>query len=55
VPGFGRLSGGAGTGVAVAVLALGTIVVAAAAPMSVRVDPEALGVLDAIAAALDES
>ena len=55
MPGFGRLSGGAGTGVAAAVLALVTIVVDAATPVSVRVDPEALGVLDAIAAALDES
>jgi hypothetical protein len=41
--------------VAVAVLALGPIVLDAAAPASVRVDPEALSVLDAIAAALDES
>ncbi len=55
MPGFGRLSGGAGTGVVDAVLALGTVVVDAAAPVLVRVDPEALGVLDAIAAALDES
>jgi hypothetical protein len=41
--------------VAVAVLALSTLVLAATAPASVRVDSEALGVLDAIAAALDES
>jgi hypothetical protein len=41
--------------VAIAVLALGPLVLAATAPASVLVDSEALGVLDAIAAALDES
>ena len=55
MPGSGRVSCGAGTGVVVAVLALVDVVVGAAAPAAFRVDSEVLGVLDAIAAALNES
>ncbi len=54
MPGSGRVNCGAGAGVVVAVLALVGVVVCgeAAATVAFRVDSEALGVLDAIAAAL---
>ena len=55
MPGSGLVSCGAGAGVVVAVLALVALVVDVAAPVVVRVDSEALGVLVAIAAALNES
>ena len=55
MPGSGLGSCGAGACAAVAVLALVDPVVRAASLVVVRVDSEALGVRDAIAAALNES
>ena len=55
MPGSGLFSCGAGACVPAAVLALVAPVVEVAAPVVVRLDSEALGVRDAIAAALNES